>query len=410
MSAKSALFVGSAVVVAALAACSSDALSPSSPALDASAPFPPVGIDASVDATPLDAGAPAYVWDLPKGFPLPRVPKDNPMSEAKVALGRRLFFDVRLSGNGKQSCGSCHEPAKAFTDGRATSLGSTGEAHPRGAMSLANVGYAAALTWANPILLTLEQQAVVPMFGDAPVELGMKDDATLVARLAADAEYPAAFAKAFPGAEKPISLDHVTKALASFQRTIVSGDSPYDRYLRGDVSAITESQRRGGALFFSEKVECYHCHGGFAFSDSAVSEGSFFELSFHNTGLYDVDGKGAYPEPNRGLIDVTGKPEHMGRFRAPTLRNIAVTAPYFHDGSAKTLSEVLDHYAAGGRTITSGPFAGNGSKSPLKSDLLIGFTLTAQERQDLLAFLESLTDAAFLANPKFQDPFPKVSP
>lgn len=410
MSAKSALFVGSAVVVAALAACSSDALSPSSPALDASAPIPPVGIDASVDATPLDAGAPAYVWDLPKGFPLPRVPKDNPMSEAKVALGRRLFFDVRLSGNGKQSCGSCHEPAKAFTDGRATSLGSTGEAHPRGAMSLANVGYAAALTWANPILLTLEQQAVVPMFGDAPVELGMKDDATLVARLAADAEYPAAFAKAFPGAEKPISLDHVTKALASFQRTIVSGDSPYDRYLRGDVSAITESQRRGGALFFSEKVECYHCHGGFAFSDSAVSEGSFFELSFHNTGLYDVDGKGAYPEPNRGLIDVTGKPEHMGRFRAPTLRNIAVTAPYFHDGSAKTLSEVLDHYAAGGRTITSGPFAGDGSKSPLKSDLLIGFTLTAQERQDLLAFLESLTDAAFLANPKFQDPFPKVSP
>jgi cytochrome c peroxidase len=410
MSAKSALFVGSAVVVAALAACSSDALSPSSPALDASAPIPPVGVDASVDATPLDAGAPAYVWDLPKGFPLPRVPKDNPMSEAKVALGRRLFFDVRLSGNGKQSCGSCHEPAKAFTDGRATSLGSTGEAHPRGAMSLANVGYAAALTWANPILLTLEQQAVVPMFGDAPVELGMKDDATLVARLAADAEYPAAFAKAFPGAEKPISLDHVTKALASFQRTIVSGDSPYDRYLRGDVSAITESQRRGGALFFSEKVECYHCHGGFAFSDSAVSEGSFFELSFHNTGLYDVDGKGAYPEPNRGLIDVTGKPEHMGRFRAPTLRNIAVTAPYFHDGSAKTLSDVIDHYAAGGRTIASGPFAGDGSKSPLKSDLLIGFTLTAQERQDLLAFLESLTDAAFLANPKFQDPFPKVTP
>jgi cytochrome c peroxidase len=410
MSAKSALFVGSAVVVAALSACSSDPLSPSSPAPDASTPIAPIGVDASVDAAPPDAGAPAYAWDLPKGFPLPRVPKDNPMSEAKVALGRRLFFDVRLSGNGKQSCGSCHEPAKAFTDGRATSLGSTGEAHPRGAMSLANVGYAAALTWANPILLTLEQQAVIPMFGDAPVELGMKDEATLVARLAADAEYPAAFAKAFPGAEKPISLDHVTKALASFQRTIVSGDSPYDRYLRGDVSAITESQRRGGALFFSEKVECYHCHGGFAFSDSAVSEGSFFELSFHNTGLYDVDGKGAYPEPNRGLIDVTGKPEHMGRFRAPTLRNIAVTAPYFHDGSAKTLSDVIDHYAAGGRTIASGPFAGNGSKSPLKSDLLIGFTLTAQERQDLLAFLESLTDAAFLANPKFQDPFPKVTP
>lgn len=410
MSAKSASLLGSAVVVAALAACSSEASPPATPAPDASTKPEPSVPDAASDGSTPDAQAPAYVWDLPKGFPIPRVPKDNPMSEAKVALGRRLFFDVRLSGNEKQSCGSCHDPAKAFTEGRATSLGSTGEAHPRGAMSLANVGYAAALTWANPILLTLEQQAVIPMFGDAPVELGMKDEATLVARLSADAEYPAAFAKAFPGAEKAISLDHVTKALASFQRTIVSGDSPYDRYLRGETSAITESQKRGGALFFSEKVECYHCHGGFAFSDSAVSEGSFFELSFHNTGLYNVDGKGAYPEPNRGLVDVTGKPEHMGRFRAPTLRNIAVTAPYFHDGSAKTLSDVIDHYAAGGRTLPTGPFAGDGSKSPLKSDLLIGFTLTPTEREDLLAFLESLTDTAFLQNPKFKDPFPKVSP
>ena len=141
MSTKSLVLLGSAVVVAALAACSSDASPGAGPAPDASTKPAPSVPDAASDGSTPDAAVPAYAWDLPKGFPLPRVPKDNPMSEAKVALGRRLFFDVRLSGNGKQSCGSCHDPAKAFTDGRATSLGSTGEAHPRGATSLANVGY-----------------------------------------------------------------------------------------------------------------------------------------------------------------------------------------------------------------------------------------------------------------------------
>jgi cytochrome c peroxidase len=333
------------------------------------------------------------------------------MSEAKVALGRRLFFDKRLSQNRTQSCGSCHEPARAFTDGRATGMGSTGQSHPRGSMSLANVAYVPALTWANSLLLDLERQAMIPIFGDSPVELGIRDEIELVARLEADPEYVVSFAKAFPKDPPKITLDEVTKALAAFQRTLLSGRSPYDRYLAGETQALSESQKRGKDLFFSEKLECYHCHGGYAFSDSAVSATSqFIELSFHNTGLYNVDGKGAYPEASRGLIDVTGKPEHMGQFRAPTLRNIAVTAPYFHDGSAATLSDVLDHYAAGGRTITSGPSAGDGSKNPLKNDLVRGFTLTPQERGDVLGFLESLTDTSFLTNPKFQDPFPKEGP
>lgn len=412
MSRLSTLHVVGAVVMAALSACSSEGAGPSpvsSSRPDGAAPPP-------ASPSPADAGdsaAPSaeYVWDLPPGFPVPKVPPGNPMNEAKVALGRRLFFDKRLSQNATQSCGSCHEPARAFTDGRATALGSTGQSHPRSSMSLANVGYASALAWANPLLLELERHALIPMFGDAPVELGMRDEAELVARLAADTEYPSAFAKAFPKTEPSVTLDHVTKALAAFQRTIVSGRSPYDRYNAGETTALTESQKRGKTLFFSERLECYHCHGGYAFTDSVVSASSqFLELSFHNTGLYDLDGKGAYPEPNRGVFEVTGKPEHMGQFRAPTLRNIAVTAPYFHDGSAATLSDVLDHYAAGGRTIPNGPFAGNGSKSPLKEDLVRGFTLTPEERVDVLGFLESLTDPSFLSNPKYQDPFPKGTP
>jgi cytochrome c peroxidase len=128
-------------------------------------------------------------------------------------------------------------------------------------------------------------------------------------------------------------------------------------------------------------------------------------MPYHNTGLYNVDGKGAYPEPNTGVYSVTLDPEDMGKFKAPTLRNIAVTAPYMHDGSIATLSEVLDHYAAGGRTIAAGPNKGVGSKNPLKDPLVQGFELSKQQRADVIAFLESLTDEAFLTDPAFADPF-----
>lgn len=327
------------------------------------------------------------------------------MNAAKVALGRRLFYDKRLSGNGTSSCGSCHEQKRAFTDGLATAVGSTGGIHPRASMSLANVAYASGLTWANSLMTSLEKQALVPMFGREPVELESPDEAALVARLGEVPEYAALFRDAFP--EKPApSLDAVVKALAAFQRTLISGRSPYDRHLAGDTSALTPSAQRGMDLFFSERLECYHCHVGFAFSDSIVHANSaFFELSYHNTALYNVDGAGAYPTGNRGLIDLSGKPSDMGKFRAPTLRNIAVTAPYMHDGSVATLEDALDHYGAAGRTITSGPNAGDGSKSPLRDDLLRGFVLTASEKTDVIAFLGSLTDASFLADPRHSNPF-----
>lgn len=353
-------------------------------------------------------GPPPYEWDLPPGFPMPRVPEDNPMSEAKVELGRFLFYDTRLSGNQTQSCGSCHQQALGFTDGRPNGIGSTGEAHPRSAMGLTNIAYTARLTWANPALDLLEDQAMAPMFGEAPVELGLSGlEAELIARLERDAAYPAMFAEAFPSDPDPISIGNIVRAIASFERALISGNSAYDRYTyQGDDAALSESARRGRELFDSERLECFHCHGGFNFSDNVQHDGTVgAEVAFHNTALYNVDGRGGYPEPNRGIYEHTADRRDMGRFRAPTLRNIAVTAPFMHDGTIATLEDVLDHYAAGGRTITEGPNAGIGSESPIKSIFLHGFTLTEQERADVLELLRSLTDEQFLTDPRFSDPF-----
>lgn len=362
------------------------------------------------DAAPSggDAGEPVFEWSLPAWLPRPVIPSDNPMSYAKVELGRHLFYDPRLSGNRTQSCASCHEQARAFTDGRTTGIGSTGEVHPRNAMTLANVGYFSTLTWANPLLLTLEQQTIVPIFGDEPVELGMRNqEGELVARISAEARYQALFPRAFPGDGSPIRVANVVKAIAAFERTLISADAPFDRFSRGGrKDAVSDSAKRGFELFNSEKLECFHCHNGTAFMDSTNYAGkSAPEIRFHNTGLYNVGGTGAYPAPNRGVMEVTQNPDDMGRFRAQPLRNIEVTAPYMHDGSIATLDEVLDHYAAAGRTIASGPYAGDGSKNPYKSSLVVGFVLSAEERADVLAFLRSLTDETFLTDPKFANPW-----
>lgn len=350
----------------------------------------------------------AYEWEAPDWVPLPVVPADNPMSLEKVELGRRLFYEKRLSVNGQQSCGSCHLQGLAFTDGKTVSVGTTGQAHPRNSMSLANVGYNSVLTWANPLMRHLEQQMLTPMFGEDPVELGMAGkENEILEMLRQDADYPNRFAAAFPDAAEPISIRTLTQAIAAFERSLISFDSPYDRYRYGrDPNAISAAAKRGERLFHSEELECFHCHGGLIFSDSIQHERlSFVEIAFHNTGLYNLDGRGAYPPNNTGVHEITHKPEDMGRFKAPTLRNIALTAPYMHDGSVATLEEAIAHYAAGGRTIDAGPYAGVGSANPLKSTFLKGFDLTESEKQDLLAFLNSLTDETFIQNPKFSDPF-----
>ena len=352
----------------------------------------------------------SYDWDLPPGFPLPNVPAGNPMSAEKAELGRYLFYDKRLSLNQTQSCATCHRQELAFTDGRARGLGSTGELHPRGPMSLVNVAYGPALTWANPLVRTLEAQALVPLFGENPVELGMtgKED-LLLARLKSEPVYLRLFPTAFPGPSDPFTIASVTKAIASFERTILAGDSPYDRYRRGDDrDAVPESAKRGEALFFSERLECFHCHGGFNFTGTVdYFDKGFAEVEFHNTGLYNVAGKHSYPADALGLYEFTQNDEDVGKFKAPTLRNIALTAPYMHDGSIRTLGETVDHYRSGGRTIKSGPNAGAGSSNPNKSEFVTRFDLSPGERQNLLSFLQSLTDETLLTDPRFSDPWGK---
>ena len=349
----------------------------------------------------------AYTWQLPAGYPEPQVPPDNPMSEVKVELGRWLFYDTRLSGNDTMSCSSCHVQALAFTDGLARSPGSTGELHPRSSMSLVNSAYASRLTWANPLLDRLEDQALTPLLGDDPVEMGMGGrEREIAALLKADSRYRELAKAAFPNDEDPFSLLNAVRALAAFVRTIVSFDSAYDRYLGGDATALSPAEMRGMNLFFSERLECFHCHGGFNFTDSTTHANSAVEsVGYHNNGLYNLDGQGAYPADNTGLYDMTGQARDMGRFKAPTLRNIEITAPYMHDGSIRTLEEVVDHYARGGRLIRNGARAGDGRLSPFRSEFVDGFELSAAEKADLLAFLRALTDEDIAVDERWANPF-----
>jgi len=353
-----------------------------------------------------DSGPTEYQWNLPKGFPKPYVPVDNPMTAAKVELGRYLFYDTRMSVNGKASCATCHKQELAFTDGRALARGATGELHPRSAMSLVNVAWSGTLTWSNPGIKSLEKQVLAPMFSDHPVELGLREGDGFLPMLRSDAKYRELFEQAFPDDKDRFTLANVTKALASFERSIISARSPYDLYhYDRDDDAISDSAKRGEVLFFNQHLSCFRCHSGFNFSDAMVSERNVGrEIEFHNTGLYNLPGLLSYPAPNTGIFEITKARADVGKFKAPTLRNIALTAPYMHDGSIPSLEGVLDHYAAGGRAITAGPNAGNGHDNPNKDPLIGGFTLSQQNRYDLIEFLKSLTDDMVIHDPRFADP------
>lgn len=353
-----------------------------------------------------------YQWPLPEGFPKPAVPADNPMSAAKAELGRYLFYDKALSGNGQQSCASCHQQASAFAESSAVSTGSTGDKHRRNALALINVAYNKTLTWAHPELQQIEQQLLIPMFGQQPVELGISGREPQVLQQLQREPYPALFDAAF--GDEEVNFQRVTQALASFVRSLISLQSPFDRYAyQGDDSALTPEQITGMNLFFSERLECHHCHGGFNFTQSTSHEKQPLDRRpFHNTGLYftarqQVDGLG-YPDKDRGLAELTMQQSDDGRFRAPTLRNIALTAPYMHDGSVATLGQVLDLYQQGGRNSQQGPWQGDGRLHPAKSNFVKGFDLTAEERAAVLAFLHSLTDKHFVSNPAYADPWPAL--
>lgn len=351
-----------------------------------------------------------YDWKLRENFPKPQVPLDNPMTQEKVELGRFLFYDSSLSANQTQSCASCHQQSLAFAEPLKTSIGSTGDIIRRNSPALVNIAYNKTLTWAHSELKTIERQLLLPMFGESPVELGITGhEDEVLSRFKTD-RYKEMFAKAFPGEE--INFDLIVKALSSFVRSLTSLDSSFDRYaydMKDD--AISDSAIKGMALFFSEKLECHHCHGGFNFTQSTFHEKQILDRKpFHNTGLYMVSEKGDYPKKDNGLYEITLEERDRGKFRAPTLRNIAVTAPYMHDGSIETLSEVIDFYAAGGRNIVSGEFKGDGRKNPLKSRFMKGFVITEEEKQSLLDFLNTLTDERFLNNPAHSDPFKKKKP
>jgi cytochrome c peroxidase len=314
-------------------------------------------------ALALPAAADEYVWHLPRGFPTPAVPADNAMSEAKVALGRRLFFEPRLALNGRYSCASCHAPTRAFTDGRAVAQGATGQALPHNTMTLTNVAYNISFGWQQPHVRSLEAQMREPLFNEHPVELGLKGRVhALCAQLAEDPDYAQAFAQAFPAAPA-VSLDHLIKAIAAFERTLIFGSSPFDRYVfAGEHEALSDAAKRGMALFFSARAGCAGCHSGINFSGNwRDAQGATGRASFA------VNGTSA-----RAL-------------RVPTLRNVALTAPYMHDGRFATLAAVLEHYSS---VATQRP--------PLDKRLPQA-ALSAAERADLIAFLDSLTDAAFTA-------------
>jgi cytochrome c peroxidase len=317
------------------------------------------------------------------------------MSAEKVALGRRLFFDTRLSSTGNYACASCHRPALAFTDGRARAQGATGETVRRGAMTLTNVAYNIAFTWGNASVRSLEAQMRQPLFSEHPVEMGLtRDGASVIKALTADSSYRGRFQSAFPGDPYPVTMNHLIKAIASFERTLISGRSPFDRYIfDDDRTALSAPAVRGMALFYSPRVGCSACHSGVNFSGPMKYVGHAREAAlFANTGLYNLDRRGAYPRSDQGLIEITHRAHDMGKFRVPTLRNVALTAPYMHDGSLPSLDAVLDHYVRGGRN------------NPHQDVRIRPLSLSPAERSELLAFLDSLTDRDFVENPQFSQP------
>jgi cytochrome c peroxidase len=246
------------------------------------------------------------------------------MSAAKIELGRRLFYDADLSANGTIACASCHEQRRAFADGNATRPGVHGDPGRRNVPGLANVAWFSRLTYADPSVTTLEAQVLVPLIGERPVEMGMRGlEAELPRRLGADACYRRMFRKAFPERSGAIDTASVTAALAAFERTMVSFGSRYDE----DTAALTREELQGREVF--NQSGCASCHSGPLFTD----------MAYHR--LSDA------ADHDPGLIESTGRPDDAGRFRTPSLRNVAITGPWWHDGSAKTLAEAIKRHPAG---------------------------------------------------------------
>lgn len=308
----------------------------------------------------------------------PVIPNDNPQTVEGVALGKKLFFDTILSADGTQSCFSCHSPENAFTDNTATSNGVDGNFGTRNSMPLFNLAwnYNERFTWDGKEL-SLERQALEPV--QNPIELHSNWD-DVVDRLQLHSAYPKLFQKAFN--TNTITKALVAKAIAQFERTLISANSKFDKYTLGETS-LTVQELNGLDLFLREdKGDCFHCHG-------SPNNPLWTDNAFHNNGLDATF-------TDLGLGGVTGDPNDNGKFRTPSLRNLAFTAPYMHDGRFATIDAVINHYSEGLQNSTT--------IDPLMKKVDEGgVQLTLQEKADLKAFLLTLTDTSFTTNPNFQN-------
>jgi cytochrome c peroxidase len=312
----------------------------------------------------------------------PPLPPSPPGHTALDSLGRHLFFDTRLSANGTKSCATCHDPAFAFTDGYRQSTGLYGDPLRRNAPTLLNTRYLPTLGWADPSVRTYEQQMLKPFFNTNPRELGISVDSiglgghfgsavdmhTLLDRFRDDTLYMGLFRRAFPRAEGLFGPEHLFAALAAYERTLVSFDAPYDWQERG-TGRLGAAAARGKSLFFSRKLRCSSCHTPPLFTD-----GQMHRVDWHGEGGGDI-----------GVFEVTGRSSDQYKFRTPTLRNVALTAPYLHDGSVANLAALLDTFAQRGHGRSGQPIR-----------------LASNQRRDLLLFLESLTDSTIFQNPWFR--------
>ena len=323
-----------------------------------------------------------YLLEVPELFQqkliAPLIPTNNPLTEEGIALGKKLFFDKKLSKDNTQSCASCHNPRNSFTDSLRFSLGVDGLPGSRNSMPLFNLAwnFNDKFAWDGKEL-SLERQALEPVRN--PIEMH-NSWPNVALKLQQDQEYPSMFLNAF-GTEK-IDSTLVTKAIAQFERTLISGNTKFDQYLLGNTS-LSQQELNGFTIFMSEdKGDCFHCHG----SDNNPL---WTDNDFHNNGL-DTSFN------DLGLGAVTGDPNDNGKFKSPSLRNLVYTAPYMHDGRFSTLEEVINHYSEG--------LQNSSTIDPLMKKVNQGgVQLTPQEKADLKAFLITLTDDGFINNPTFQN-------
>jgi cytochrome c peroxidase len=308
-----------------------------------------------------------YNLETPAGFPAMPIPAGNEPTTARIDLGKRLFYDPILSRDSTVSCGSCHHQELAFTDGRNFSVGIEENVGFRNAPSLSNLAWHPYFFYDGGVP-TLELQVLAPL--DAHFEMD-NELIEVIRRLKTHPQYPTLFRQAYGREPDPYAL---TRAVAAFERTLVSGDSPWDRFITGqDASAMSASQLRGWNLFQSDSLHCSSCHSGFDFTD----------YSFQNIGI-------PVTTADSGRMRITLNESDRGKYKTPSLRNIALTAPYMHDGSIATLDEVIDHFASGGQHYSN------------QSALAQGFTISDDEKADLIAFLNALTDWDFVQNPDFR--------